>query len=218
MAGANPNILYDSVRFILSNWTALQLAVEHGFGGADGREKAEWLVSVVDQVLRENDTIEVYELEDYIGEILFNEFNTMAEDGSLHQVVQNLCDYHRLWKEGNVEQIRQQISSPVVKQLPKFVKEEASENGSDPSDNDSEDGDVEETGAQAICNGYHEDYGNNSTTLNQRLDLLHTSENGTPQHLNNSTTEMRETSCGDSQMQTDEEEEGWEIVRRSKRR
>ena len=54
MAGANPNILLDSVRFILSNWTALQLAVEHGFGGADGREKAEWLVSVVDQVLREN--------------------------------------------------------------------------------------------------------------------------------------------------------------------
>lgn len=32
------------------------------------------------------DTIENYELEDYIEEILFNEFDTMVEDGSLSKV------------------------------------------------------------------------------------------------------------------------------------
>ena len=54
MADTSLNILYDSVRFILSNWTVLQLAVEHGFGGIDSREKAEWMVNVVNQVLQEN--------------------------------------------------------------------------------------------------------------------------------------------------------------------
>lgn len=54
MADANSNILFDSVRFVLSNWTVLQLAVEHGFGGKDTGEKAEWMVNVINQVLREN--------------------------------------------------------------------------------------------------------------------------------------------------------------------
>ena len=52
--GSSTNVLIDSVRFVLSNWAVLQLAVEHSFGGIDSREKAEWMVDVVDQVLREN--------------------------------------------------------------------------------------------------------------------------------------------------------------------
>ena len=54
MADANSDILFDSVHFLLNNWPVLQLAVQHGFGGKDSQEKAEWLVSVIDQVLREN--------------------------------------------------------------------------------------------------------------------------------------------------------------------
>lgn len=54
MADPNSDILFDSVRFVLSNWTVLQLAVEHGFGGKDTGEKAEWMVNVINQVLREN--------------------------------------------------------------------------------------------------------------------------------------------------------------------
>ena len=54
MADASSDILLDSVRFILSNWTVLQLAKEHGFGGKDTGEKAEWMVNVINQVLREN--------------------------------------------------------------------------------------------------------------------------------------------------------------------
>ena len=54
MADASSDILLDSVRFILSNWTVVQLAVEHGFGGRDTAEKAEWMVNVINQVLREN--------------------------------------------------------------------------------------------------------------------------------------------------------------------
>ena len=54
MADASSDVLFDSVRFVLSNWTVLQLAVEHGFGGRDTAEKAEWMVNVINQVLRDN--------------------------------------------------------------------------------------------------------------------------------------------------------------------
>ena len=54
MADASSDILFDSVRFVLSNWAVLQLAVEHGFGGKDTAEKAEWMLNVINQVLREN--------------------------------------------------------------------------------------------------------------------------------------------------------------------
>lgn len=54
MADGSSDILFDSVRFILSNWTVLQLAVEHGFGGKDTDEKTEWMVNVINQVLKEN--------------------------------------------------------------------------------------------------------------------------------------------------------------------
>ena len=54
MADASSDILFDSVRFVLSNWAVLRLAKEHGFGGKDTAEKAEWMVNVINQVLREN--------------------------------------------------------------------------------------------------------------------------------------------------------------------
>ena len=43
-------------------------------------------LNAIINVLFVTDTIENYELEDYIEEILFNEFDTMVEDGSLSKV------------------------------------------------------------------------------------------------------------------------------------
>ena len=68
-------------------------------------------------------------------------------------MVQKLCTYHRLWKEGNTSQIQQEISSAPVTRLPKFVKEKAAGNESDSNDDDD---DRQERGAQALCNGHHE--------------------------------------------------------------
>ena len=73
-------------------------------------------------------------------------------------MVQKLCTYHRLWKEGNASQIQQEISSAPVTRLPKFVKEKAAANESDSNDDDDDDDDEDrkERGAQALCNGHHE--------------------------------------------------------------
>ena len=71
-------------------------------------------------------------------------------------MVQKLCTYHRLWKQGNTSQIQQEISSAPVTTLPKFVKEKATANESDSNDDDDDDEDRQERGAQALCNGHHE--------------------------------------------------------------
>lgn len=166
--GAN-NVLPRAVGFVLDNWTVLQLAIQHGFGGIDSRDKLKWLKDVIVQVLNDNrkyfgvinsptcdsfsyvslplkinlcvsDKVEYDELEDYISEILYNEFNTIVEDGSLvkvciiwlhkntrqdsclafmmdllyfpisiFQISQKLCQFQKLWREGNTESIMKEV-------------------------------------------------------------------------------------------------------------
>ena len=36
-----------AVAGVLTDWPALQIAVENSFGGVESREKAEWLVEVI---------------------------------------------------------------------------------------------------------------------------------------------------------------------------
>ncbi|KAH1187997.1 pre-rRNA-processing protein TSR2 homolog [Mauremys mutica] len=80
----------QGVRAVLGSWAALQIAVEHGFGGAHGREKAEWMVGAVEQYFHSNAALEPDEVEDFLAEVLNNEFDTIIEDGSLAEVSQQL--------------------------------------------------------------------------------------------------------------------------------
>ncbi|XP_075774606.1 pre-rRNA-processing protein TSR2 homolog [Pelodiscus sinensis] len=79
-----------AVRAVLGSWAALQIAVEHGFGGAHGRDKAEWLVGAVEQYFHSNAALTQDEVEDFLAEVLNNEFDTIIEDGSLAEVSQQL--------------------------------------------------------------------------------------------------------------------------------
>lgn len=54
MADSSVSILPKAVQFVLDNWTVLQLAVQHGFGGIDSRDKVLWLKDVIVQVLTDN--------------------------------------------------------------------------------------------------------------------------------------------------------------------
>uniref|UniRef100_A0A8C8SU98 Pre-rRNA-processing protein TSR2 homolog n=1 Tax=Pelusios castaneus TaxID=367368 RepID=A0A8C8SU98_9SAUR len=80
----------QGVRAVLDGWAALQIAVENGFGGAHGKEKAEWMVGVVEQYFHSNAALEPEEVEDFLAEVLNNEFDTIVEDGSLAEVSQQL--------------------------------------------------------------------------------------------------------------------------------
>lgn len=71
------------------------------------------------------------------------------------KVVEKLCRYHGLWKEGKTQQIQQEISSTPKTKLPKFVKQETGRDGSDASDGSGSEVE-EETNRDVYCNGHHE--------------------------------------------------------------
>ncbi|KAM5290942.1 pre-rRNA-processing protein TSR2 homolog isoform 2-T2 [Glossophaga mutica] len=89
MAGAGEDLraLFGAgVRAALEAWPALQIAVENGFGGVHSQEKAEWLGGAVEEYFFRNADLELDEVEDFLGELMTNEFDTVVEDGSLPQV------------------------------------------------------------------------------------------------------------------------------------
>ncbi|XP_029463720.1 pre-rRNA-processing protein TSR2 homolog [Rhinatrema bivittatum] len=103
-------LLTEGFRATLGAWPVLQIAVENGFGGPHSQEKAEWMVGVLEQYFQTNADLQQHEVEDFLAEILNNEFDTMVEDGSLPQVAQQLCSLFQQCQRGEEAAVREQIS------------------------------------------------------------------------------------------------------------
>ncbi|KAM9250188.1 pre-rRNA-processing protein TSR2 homolog [Cariama cristata] len=80
----------QGVRAVLGGWAALQLAVAQGFGGPQGPEKAAWLAGVLQDFFTQNAELREEEVEEFLAEVMDNEFDTAVEDGSLRQVSREL--------------------------------------------------------------------------------------------------------------------------------
>ncbi|XP_032569674.1 pre-rRNA-processing protein TSR2 homolog isoform X2 [Chiroxiphia lanceolata] len=78
----------EGVGAVLGGWAALQLAVAQGFGGPQGTEKAAWLRSALLDFFTQNADLEQEEVEDFLAEVMDNEFDTVVEDGSLEQAME----------------------------------------------------------------------------------------------------------------------------------
>ncbi|TMS01282.1 SRSF protein kinase 3 [Larimichthys crocea] len=51
---ASRELLTEGVRAVLNTWPVLQIAVDNGFGGVYGQQKADWMVDVVQQYFHDN--------------------------------------------------------------------------------------------------------------------------------------------------------------------
>ncbi|XP_074990982.1 pre-rRNA-processing protein TSR2 homolog [Calonectris borealis] len=80
----------QGVRAVLGGWAALQLAVAQGFGGPRGPEKAAWLAGALQEFFTQNAELGEEEVEEFLAEVMDNEFDTAVEDGSLRQVSREL--------------------------------------------------------------------------------------------------------------------------------
>ncbi|XP_072705013.1 pre-rRNA-processing protein TSR2 homolog [Ciconia boyciana] len=76
------------VRAVLGGWAALQLAVAQGFGGPQGPEKAAWLAGALQDFFTQNAELGEEEVEEFLAEVMDNEFDTAVEDGSLREFPQ----------------------------------------------------------------------------------------------------------------------------------
>uniref|UniRef100_A0A7S3UA35 Pre-rRNA-processing protein TSR2 homolog n=1 Tax=Picocystis salinarum TaxID=88271 RepID=A0A7S3UA35_9CHLO len=92
----------EGVGLILQRWTALGLAIEHGWGGTDTTAKAQsfhdevyhWFVDAKEQRY-------VDELEDLLDDIMAQEFNAELQDGSPRQVAEALVRLFEECAQGN---------------------------------------------------------------------------------------------------------------------
>ncbi|XP_033746139.1 pre-rRNA-processing protein TSR2 homolog [Pecten maximus] len=188
MAASTENTLFQvAVQRVLDSWTVLQLAVSHGFGGADSREKAQWMVYAIDQWFKENKNIETYELENFLEDVMNHEFDTIIDDGSLPRISTLVCGLYFLSCEGRVEELQEKIQSLPRAQLHGCVG--APTQGEDEDDEDADDDTMDTGGASAPPPPEPTSQsGEGSGTGSQPGDPM------------------------------EEEEDGWQVVRKGKRR
>nr|XP_057939254.1 pre-rRNA-processing protein TSR2 homolog [Doryrhamphus excisus] len=104
-------VFTDGVRVVLHNWPVLQIAVDNGFGGVYGQQKADWMVDVVQQYFHDNTDLQQFEVEDYIATLMDQEFDTVVDDGSLPQVCVRLMQMFGQWQQGALQELTQSIQS-----------------------------------------------------------------------------------------------------------
>ncbi|ERE63824.1 pre-rRNA-processing protein TSR2 homolog isoform X3 [Cricetulus griseus] len=114
MAGAAEDVrtLFGAaIRAALEAWPALQIAVENGFGGVHTQEKAEWLGGAVEDYFIANVDLALEEIEDFLGELMTTEFDTVVEDGSLPQVSQELQTMFQHFQKGDGAALQEMTSN-----------------------------------------------------------------------------------------------------------
>ncbi|XP_064606664.1 pre-rRNA-processing protein TSR2 homolog [Liolophura sinensis] len=191
MAASSGDTLFESaVTKILKSWTVLELAINHGFGGAHSQEKGDWMVYAVCQWFKENDGIEAYELEDFLADVLNTEFDTIAEDGSLIQISEMICKMYSLCASGQTIDVVERLKLLPSPQVQHCVSATVCQ-----EENDEETGDV-------FCNG--------------SSDVSGSHENGVPA----AQTTRADNSHQEEEMDTGdvEADDGWTVVKKGKRR
>ena len=97
----------QGVASIFRQWMALQLAIEHRWGGAYVIDKAEdFLADTIDlftqRQTRSSSVIDKNELEGFLNEIMTSDFDAVAEDGSIEQIAELILTcYHQCMEESN---------------------------------------------------------------------------------------------------------------------
>ncbi|KAM4610169.1 pre-rRNA-processing protein TSR2 homolog [Polymixia lowei] len=122
MEASTREIFTEAVRAVLETWPVLQIAVDNGFGGVYGQQKADWMVDVVQQYFHDNADLQQVEVEEYISVLLDQEFDTVVDDGSLPQVSGRLCQLFAECQQGALEQVRQTVARLAQKKKSERAK------------------------------------------------------------------------------------------------
>ena len=94
---SSDNLFHSAVDAVFQNWPALQFAVDQGAAGPQSANIAKWMVSVTVQWFSENKNLEYEEVEDFLADIVNQEFNDVfIDDGSVTETSKLVCDFYRL--------------------------------------------------------------------------------------------------------------------------
>ncbi len=141
--------LVPIIRSVFSRWTALQLAVTHSMGGPESEAKYEAFIETFAQYLIRNvrPSISISSMEqdiqEYLDEILDEEFNTVLDDGSSQELAQLFIRYIELIQQGKLADVQQELqahqTTPAIQMSIRNENEDDSSSSSEDDDeNDNE--------------------------------------------------------------------------------
>lgn len=135
-------VFKKAVNYIITEWPSLELAIENGMGGSQAREKRNWICSTIADVMLKDKDID---LEDYLAEMINQEFDTLIEDGSLEYNAQWINKFYKDCLQGKEQEVLNSITQASMKKLslgnvkippPVCQTQESSEEDEDCSDDE----------------------------------------------------------------------------------
>jgi len=106
------NIFATAVKYILTEWPSLNFAIENGMGGQEAKQKREWMCEHIIEVMVSGKDID---LEDYLAEIVNQEFDTLIEDGSLEYNAQWINKFYKDCNQGKEQDVLNSINQAASK-------------------------------------------------------------------------------------------------------
>lgn len=118
LASLNPQSLEafkEGVGSVLRQWTALELAVHHQWGGPTSKERAEALRTEIVDLFLAPDKVYKDDISLILEDYLESNFNTICEDGSPDQVGEIFCTMWRQCIEGNYQMVTDILAKEFVR-------------------------------------------------------------------------------------------------------
>ena len=133
--------LQEGVGLVFMRWTALQMAVENGWGGRDSRAKADRLAADVLSFFTNSKGPYYYDdLEEMMFDSISESFNADFEDGSVGEVAEQVLIMHEECLQNNyssIEKLRNtRAQGNAVSQSRMMVTDEGDDSSDDSSDDD----------------------------------------------------------------------------------
>ncbi|KAK7101887.1 pre-rRNA-processing protein TSR2 homolog [Littorina saxatilis] len=192
-ASSQPTLFNQAVSRILSSWGGLQIAIDHGLGGANSRQKALDFVDDIEDVFKRHGNIDPYDFAGLLEDEVDERFNTLLEDGSAQAIAHHICQSFMLLRDGRTAEV-----GKFLEGLPGATQQKAQCAGGDDSSDD-EDDDGEDAGSAKTQQPQQQ------PSQNGQCSSDGASTSGASPMVNGG---------GDAGMDVDEEDDGWTTVKK----
>lgn len=150
MTPSGAEIFHRAVKYVLTEWPSLNLAIEQGMGGHQAQQKQAWMCDHIAEIVLKSKDLDT---EDYLAALVNQEFDTLIEDGSLEYNAKWIDKFHKDCLQGKEQEVLSSISQAAQKKQslgnmrippPVCATQESSDDdddGDDDGDDEMEDGD-----------------------------------------------------------------------------
>ncbi|MCJ1319875.1 hypothetical protein MMC15_005211 [Xylographa vitiligo] len=99
-----------SIALTLSTWPALSLAVQNSWGGPDSSEKRDWFAGAISELLAATPDADVEYLEEFLLQVMNDEFDVNVEDGSAEEVAARIVGLRKLTARGEFGMVDEMLA------------------------------------------------------------------------------------------------------------